>query len=125
MHFSSYTQTVPPNFDFDHRTVTVHRALTLTDPGTGQVSPFPGATVSVYNNSGGSSRKATTAADGTFTTSLDADGDHTQTSATFFGWRSSTYGNHRAVPAPRPAVPRGWPHEGGQVCGSSAGGISR
>ncbi|MFE2695689.1 collagen binding domain-containing protein [Streptomyces mirabilis] len=74
VHFSSYTQTVPSNFDFDHRTVTVHGALTLTDPGTGQVSPFPGATVSVYNNTSGSSRKATTAADGTFTTSLDAGG---------------------------------------------------
>ncbi|MFF7982560.1 hypothetical protein ACFZDK_26105 [Streptomyces sp. NPDC007901] len=74
VHFSSYTQTVPSNFDFDHRTVTVQGALTLTDPGTGQVSPFPGATVSVYNNTSGSSPKATTAADGTFTTSLDAGG---------------------------------------------------
>ncbi|MFG2947443.1 hypothetical protein [Streptomyces adustus] len=74
VHFSSYTQTVPSNFDFDHRTVTIHGALTLTDPGTGQVSPFPGATVSVYDNSSGSSPKATTGADGTFTTSLDAGG---------------------------------------------------
>ncbi|MFJ5532983.1 carboxypeptidase-like regulatory domain-containing protein [Streptomyces sp. NPDC093261] len=74
VHFSAYKQSVPPDFDFDHRTVTVHGALTLTDPGTGQVSPFSGATVSVYNNSAGYSRTATTAADGTFTISLDAEG---------------------------------------------------
>lgn len=73
VHFSSFTQTVPSNFDFDHRTVTVQGALTLTDPGTGQVSPFSGATVSVTGNSGGTTLKATTAADGTFTTSFDAD----------------------------------------------------
>ncbi|MFF9378119.1 hypothetical protein ACF1BB_26745 [Streptomyces griseoluteus] len=74
VHFSSYTQTVPSNFDFDHRTVTVQGALTLTDPGTGQVSPFAGATVSVYDNASGATLKAPTAADGTFTTSFDADG---------------------------------------------------
>lgn len=74
VHFSEYTQTVPPNFDFDHRTVTVHGALTLTDPGTGRVSPFAGATVSVAGNGGYPRTTATTAADGTFTAWLEADG---------------------------------------------------
>lgn len=73
VHFSQYTQSVPSDFDFDHRTVTVHGALTLTDPGTGQVSPFSGATVSV-GGSGSDPSKATTDADGTFTTSFDAIG---------------------------------------------------
>ncbi len=74
VHVSQYTQSVPPDFDFDHRTVTVHGALTLTDPGTGQVSPFPGATVTIGGNIDFPWPKVTTGADGTFTTSFDAKG---------------------------------------------------
>ncbi|RZU28849.1 hypothetical protein EV284_6184 [Streptomyces sp. BK022] len=109
VHFSSYTQTVPSNFDFDHRTVTVQGSLTLTDPGTGQVSPFAGATVSVYGNAGGPTLKATTAADGTFTTSFDADGAIQAVGEYDPGredsWthtRAYAYLSHPDLPAPEP-----------------------
>ncbi|MFG2479129.1 hypothetical protein [Streptomyces fagopyri] len=109
VHFSSYTQTVPSNFDFDHRTVTVQGALTLTDPGTGQVSPFPGATVSVYNNTSASSSKATTAADGTFTASLDA-GGAIQTSGEYVPGREDSWTHtHAYAYLPQPDRPASEP----------------
>lgn len=109
VHFSQYTQSVPSNFDFDHRTVTVHGALTLTDPGTGQVSPFPGATVTIGGNIEGPEPKVTTGADGTFTASFDANGA-IQTSGAYEPGREDSWTHtHAYAYLPQPDLPASEP----------------